>query len=118
MTRPEERLHTDMIAFLVQNLNRHYGVRAIQADLKNFPDKPDRVGRHQPNIVGIDRNENKIIIEVETCKTVSIEHTRKQFKDFSRANGLFWVSVPNECELQLRRNTRLWNTPVDNWIIL
>jgi hypothetical protein len=88
--------------------------RIIQADLDSYQ-QPEKIGRHIPDIIAKDASGARIIVEVETCQTINLDHTKEQFEDFSKAEGKFFVDVPHSCLEQLKQNARSWGTQVDAW---
>ena len=109
----EENLHTNMLKSMIEKL-KEKNIVVIQADLEGY-DKPDEISGKIPDIVGEKENKTRIIIEVETCGTIDIEHTKEQFESFSSADGEFWVDVPKSCIDALKAKSEEWETPVDSW---
>lgn len=117
--RPEKDLHESMIKGMIKALEGN-GYRILQADLFGYP-SPDKIGEHIPDIIAISSGTiavsegTRVIVEVETCKTIALSHTKEQFKEFSRADGAFFVAVPESCLEQLKENARTWGVSVDKW---
>lgn len=109
----DKDLHDDMVNGMIKKLNEK-GVTVLQADINGY-DKPDEINGCIPDIVGIKKDKTKVVVEVETCESVDIDHTQKQFKAFSSADGEFWVDCPESCLGELKRNAKSWGVTVDHW---
>lgn len=116
MARIEEDIHLKLLRTQVSTL-RNKGHTIKGADLPGYP-MVEEINGKLPDIVSISGERKKVITEVETCKTIGIEHTKEQYKAFSRArnsNTEFHVVVPKSCLTQAKQKAKEWNTPVDTW---
>jgi hypothetical protein len=83
------------------------GLRILQASYVGY-EEPEKKGRHEPDIIGRDDNEElNIIGEAKTCDDLTSDRSKEQFQDFSgrymeggKSDGKavpFHVAVPKIC---------------------
>jgi hypothetical protein len=70
---------------------------------------------HMPDLYAI-KSSSRIITEVETCDTISTDHTRDQYSAFSRVPLTeFHVKTPASCVSIAQAYASLWKIRVDKW---
>lgn len=92
---------------LVRMMVRHFddlGYTNIKADLEGCELKPDEIDGHIPDLI-CNKNDTygtKIILEAETCETISDDHTEDQWTSFRDAadeeGGEFHIVIPRICD--------------------
>lgn len=101
-TLTESEEHRSLIRMML-NYFRRQGYINLKADLVG-ENTPDPVGEHIPDLTcnKNDPNRTFIILEAETCATISDEHTDSQWRTFyreaRRLGGEFHLTVPRMCE--------------------
>ena len=98
--RADQKKHDQMVCAIVGALyEQNYS--DIRADLQNFA-KPEKITNCIPDVSAI-KNSHLYLYEIETSDTIDIEHTRKQWKEFSDyaakySNVTFTVVIPDGYE--------------------
>ena len=98
----ESKEHKDLIRMML-NYFRKQGYINLKADLTG-ENTPDPIGGHIPDLTcnKNDPNQTFIILEAETCTTISDEHTDSQWRTFyreaKRVKGEFHITVPRTCD--------------------
>ncbi len=101
-TPAETEQHQRLIRMMADEFRRQ-GYTNIKADLEGFA-LPDPVidGRGNQYIPDLTCNKNdpsrtRILLEGETCDTISDSHTQAQWRAFAHAKGEFHLVVPTTC---------------------
>lgn len=91
----EAEIHSKMIRLMIGQFKKQ-GYENLRADLAGET-TPEQVGDFTPDLT-CNKNDDKktfIILEAETCGTISLKHTEKQWKTF------FEKSKELDCEFHL-----------------
>lgn len=108
----DKNLHNEIIRTLASTLeNQGYSIKADH--IQDYP-SPTEVNGHIPDIIATSF-QKRIIVEVETCESISKEHTLSQFRAFSNTGSEFHVTVPDSCLDTAKHQVRDWNIRVDHW---
>ena len=100
-TLAESEKHKKMVRMMLNHF-KDQGYSNLKADRENET-LPDQIGDHVPDLTCCKNDEKRIliIVEAETCDTMSHEHTEDQWKAFYRksreVNGEFHLAVPRVC---------------------
>ena len=98
----ESREHRSLIRMML-NYFRNQGYTNLRADLESQT-PPEQIGDRIPDLTcnKNDFGRTFIILEAETCSTISHEHTEEQWKAFYRkareVEGEFHLVVPRNCD--------------------
>jgi hypothetical protein len=108
----EDKVRHDSLVKMMAQYFSSLGYTAVKADIEGYStpleiywiNKPQE--RRIPDMT-CNKNDPKntlIILEAETCESLTIEHTKEQWKLFAshakNNNGEFHVVVPNQCTYQ------------------
>jgi len=105
-------IHEVMVRTRAKNLKTEG--YTVYADISGYT-KPPQINGYIPDIYAVKDN-LKIIVEVETCDTISDEHTRNQYLSFSNIMGTqFHIVVPESCLSQAKQYAQRWRIKVDKW---
>lgn len=97
----------DQLVLMMAQYYKKQGYTDIKADIPGWTspesifwiDNPQK--KYYPDLTCYDSSGIYIILEAETCSTLSDQHTREQFKIFrahaTKVNGRFEVVVPRNC---------------------
>lgn len=112
MTRSfEDKVRHDSLVKMMVKYFGSLGYTAITADIDGYPTPNATWWKNKPQEQRIpdltcyknDPSRTLIILEAETCPTLTTEHTKEQWKLFSahakQNNGEFHVVVPKECSV-------------------
>lgn len=111
-TGQDKEIHDQMVRTRVSDLKSEG--YSVKADIDDY-DTPGLVGGSMPDIVATNHHE-KIIVEVETCDSYYLEHTKEQFESFSSESGAkFHAVVPIKCIEQAKAKAIEWGIKVDQW---
>lgn len=100
-TPTESQEHKNLVEMMFNYFVKQ-GYTNLKADLEGKT-QPDQIGKHIPDLT-CNKNDTKktfIILEAETCSTISDEHTESQWKTFynkaKEIDGEFHIVVPKTC---------------------
>ena len=97
----ESEEHKSLVRMML-NYFRNQGYTNLRADLENET-SPEQIGDHIPDLTcnKNDFGRTFMILEAETCSTISDEHTESQWRTFYRkarqVEGEFHLVVPRIC---------------------
>lgn len=114
--------HDQLILMMARHFKQQ-GFTEIKADMPGWT-KPDYIywtsnknNRYYPDLTCYDSDGTSIILEAETCNTLSDQHTHKQFEIFrahaNKEKGRFEVVVPISCSGKDAR--QLISQQADSW---
>jgi hypothetical protein len=107
-------LHSRMVYDQAMELTR-LGYVDVRADDIGWPGgTPAMIGGHVPDVTARGRR-GLLVVEVETCDTITLAQTRSQWTAFSSTPGTFRVLVPTSCLAAAKRQAYLWRIRVDEW---
>ena len=107
-TGADQLVHDRMVLTAINWLKKR-GYQNFSADLDSYLDKPlllkgevdGKTVQHRPDIACQDPSGNWLIAEVETCSSLTTEHTRSQwmlFRKIARMEGWgFMIGFPKHC---------------------
>jgi hypothetical protein len=113
--KEEEKLYNAMLKGMIKQLEQK-NIEIVQADLEGY-DKPDIIEKNKPDILGINKDGKPVIIKVLTGSINNSKKTKETFKEFSEADGEFWVEVPESCSKENAEKIKQWKTPIDKWFV-
>jgi hypothetical protein len=113
--KDEEKLYHAMLKGMIKQLEQK-NIEIMQADLEGYK-QPEVIEKNRPDIVGKKKEGKPVIVKVETGTTINSEKTKEKFKEFSQADGEFWVEVPESRSKEIAEKTKEWKTPIDKWFI-
>jgi len=111
----EENTHAAMINGMIKQMEE-LNVEVIQADLKGYK-QPEIIEKNRPDILGKNQEGKQVIVKIETGTTINSEKTKEKFKEFSQADGEFWVEVPESRSKEIAEKIKEWGTPIDKWFV-
>ena len=97
----DEDVHKEMMK-TVLNEFRKQGFTNIKANVENMT-TPEKVDDHTPDLTcnRNDKQQEFIILEVETCNTITLEQSKEKWRAFYRKSkdmkGEFHLAVPKFC---------------------
>jgi len=111
--KEEQNAHDSMLRTRANNLKKEG--YAVKADLEEYEEKPEEINGKIPDITATKDNE-EIIVEVETCESCTLEHTKEQYEAFSSVSGAeFHVVIPERCYEKAKAKAEEWGIKVDQW---
>lgn len=128
-TAQTEILEHDQLVLMMARYFKQLGYTDIRADIPDWPqplhifwiNNPEK--RYIPDLTCIDTNGALVILEAETCSSLSDQHTQEQFKLFrahaTNKKGRFEVVVPricsgNDARTLIMNNATKWGLTLDN----
>jgi len=92
------------------------GYQIEAADLKGY-DQPEKISGKIPDIIAISKNEEVVVVEVETCGNLSHSRTKEQWEAFSaKPDSFFHVIVPGTCLKEAQNLATEWKIYVDKFL--
>ena len=111
--KEDQDAHDNMLRTRADKLNEEK--YSVKADLEEYEDKPEEINGKQPDIIATKDGE-KIIVEVETCKSYSLDHTKEQYEAFSSVSGAeFQVVIPKSCYEEAKAKAEEWGIKGIQW---
>jgi len=104
-----------MMKGMISQLEKR-NIKVIQASLEGY-EQPEIIEKRKPDIIGIDNDGKRIIVDVEADKTKEMMDIKERFIEFSQADGEFWIEVPESYSKKLLEKVKEWRVPVDKWFV-
>lgn len=112
-----QSLHDRMVHEMANILVRDINYRDVRADdigwsIAGRSAAPGEIAGRVPDVSAVSMLGRPLIVEVETCESISLVETREQWAAFSayavRQGGAFRVLVPISCVTAAQNAARAW----------
>ena len=109
----DKNIHDRMTRIRANNFKKaDYDVQAHH--IEGY-DNPKEINGHIPDIIA-EKDDEKIIVEVETCDSYDSEDTKEQFEAFeSVSDAKFHVVIPKSCFEEAKTQAERWGIKIDKW---